>query len=185
MDIAVMDGIKKVEVMETYELKKKRGGSVEKEKGVSGGMEEEREMRLPTLLKRKFGESIHVPKKSTDHRRSPPILRPLYLLLRHTSIGGEPRSDHLRRLASAQPDRDVATIFRSGDGADDSGWPGILNFEQFNNPDNYYDRDGQLISANGGAVRSSSFTANTVNMCGATTLVALVNGLQLLARADE
>ncbi|KAL3084678.1 hypothetical protein niasHT_031563 [Heterodera trifolii] len=57
--------------------------------------------------------------------------------------------------------------------------------EQFNNPDNYYDRDGQLISAKGGAVQSKLFTANTVKMCGATTLVALVNGLQLLVRADE
>ncbi|KAL3080613.1 hypothetical protein niasHS_012957 [Heterodera schachtii] len=35
--------------------------------------------------------------------------------------------------------------------------PEYFDFEQFNNPDNYYDKDGQLISANGGAVRSEHF----------------------------
>ncbi|KAL3104706.1 hypothetical protein niasHT_022230 [Heterodera trifolii] len=83
--------------------------------------------------------------------------------------------------------------------------PEYFDFEQFNNPDNYYDKDGQLISANGGAVRSEHFYSkygknvwynNSGESRGRRTdtniiflKVVLGNALvakpQLLVRADE
>ncbi|KAL3109616.1 hypothetical protein niasHT_014550 [Heterodera trifolii] len=85
----------------------------------------------------------------------------------------QPWNDHHRRLAAAQPKRR-----RGGD-----TWtkrttettvvgPEYFDFEQFNNPDNYYDKDGQLISANGGAVRSEHFYSKYGKMCGTTTPVS-------------